>query len=118
MAREKTAGDLHMAIEAEVGQGIVLSVRIGRRNDRSTWDVLFTPDATDDHKLRTAAVVAGWSFDGMINDAPPAENAATVRDLAFMAGELAKAKDELAQIKADMRAFIESAVAAAVGAKS
>ena len=116
MAREKTAGDLHLAIEAAVGKEIITSVRIGNREDRATWDVLFTPEATDEHKLQVAAVVSGWSFDGTIDDAP-AENAATVRDLAFMAGELAKAKGELAQIKADMRALIESAVAAAVGAK-
>lgn len=116
MARAKHAGDLNRAIVAAVGN-VVTGVSIGRAADRRTWRIDYAPNATEAQRAQVDALLAAWSFDGLVDDAPK-DDSATVRDLALMASELAKAKDELAQLKADMQAFVQAAVAAAVGTKA
>lgn len=62
-------------------------------------------------------IAAAW--DRVKNRRPdPVEPSAMLRDVAMMAEELAKAKAEIAKINSDMQAFVQAAVAAAVGAKS
>lgn len=117
MARQKTVGDLHAVLEGALGGGVVQSVRIGTRHDRASWSIMFFSSATDEQRRVADGLMAAWSFDGCVEETQK-EDSATVRDLALMASELSKAKDELAQIKADMQAFVQAAVAAAVGPKA
>lgn len=109
------ASQLHHAIDKVCP---IDGVSIGDMDDRATWLFHPKPDATEAQVLAAVAVLKAFAPNDEAQLQVPQEESATLRDVARMAEELAKAKAEIAKINSDMQAFVQAAVAAAVGAKS
>lgn len=83
MARAKDAGDLHKAITATVGD-VVTGVSVGRKSDRATWRIDYAANVTPEQRQKADAVVAAWSFDGLVDDTPADETAELRQKVAKM----------------------------------